>query len=104
MLFNVETDTGDRITGYLVPDGYSEVPTILLRCGGQTMLSLAANEIREALVVAGRHETGQCGFSIGADLIPDLPKIGDLEICDAESGILVYRRPTPSTIQKKLLR
>jgi hypothetical protein len=35
MLFNLETDTGDRITGYLVPDGYSEVPAVLLRGEGQ---------------------------------------------------------------------
>jgi hypothetical protein len=104
MLFNVETDTGDRITGYLVPDGYSEVPTIQLRSEGITILSLTVNELREALVVAGRHETGRCGFSIGVELVSDLSKITDLEIRDAETGVLVYRRPNPSSIQKKLLR
>ena len=72
MLFNMETDTGDRVTGYLVPDGYSEVPSIRLRSEGGEVLSLAANEIREALVVAGRHETGQCGFSVGTEHIPNI--------------------------------
>jgi hypothetical protein len=104
MLFNMETDTGDRVTGYLVPDGYSEVPSIRLRSEGGEVLSLAANEIREALVVAGRHETGQCGFSVGTEHIPNIRQMTDLEICDADTGLLIYRRPRPIGIQKKILR
>jgi hypothetical protein len=104
MLFNMETDTGDRITLYLVPDGYSEVPAVRLRRDGQDILTLPANEIREALVVAGRHETGECGFSIGPEHVPDLQNIADLQICDAETGVLVYRRPMSSAIRKKILR
>jgi hypothetical protein len=104
MLFNMETDSGDRVTGYLVPDGYSEVPVIRLRSGGRDVLSLAANEIREALVVAGRHETGRCGFSIGTELVPNLRDMTDLEVCDADTGLLVYRRPSAVSIQKKILR
>jgi hypothetical protein len=104
MLFNIETDTGDRVTGYLVPDGYSEVPVIRLYSGGVDVISLAANEIREALIVAGRHETGQCGFSIGTELVPQLRDMADLQVFDADTGLLIYRRPQPASIQKKILR
>jgi hypothetical protein len=101
MLFNMETDTGDRVTGYFVPDGYSEVPSIRLRSEGGEVLSLAANEIREALVVAGRHETGQCGFSVGTELIPNIRHMTDLEICDADTGLLIYRRRGRSASRRK---
>jgi hypothetical protein len=104
MLFNLEEDSGGRIIGYLVPDGYSAVPTIRVCARGAEVAAFAANETREALVHAGRHETGQCGFSIDASLVPDLPDLVDLELFDAETGILIYRRPRPDNIKKKLLR
>ena len=47
MLFNIQSDTGDCLTGYLVPDAYSSVPTIRISNGGETVLSMAANEVRE---------------------------------------------------------
>jgi hypothetical protein len=104
MLFNIEQDSGERVTGYLVPDGYSSVPRIRVCGRGKELYAFAANEKREALVSAGRHETGQCGFSIDTSVLPDLRDLGDLELSDAETGILIYRRPRPGHIKKKLLR
>lgn len=104
MLFNLENDTGTRVTGYLVPDAFSAVPTLRVVGGGRELLTFAANEKREALVGAGRHETGQCGFSIDTASVPNLKDIEDLEIYDAESGLLIYRRPHASAVRKKVLR
>jgi len=104
MLFNLEEDFGGRVTGYVVPDGFSAVPTIRVCGRGQELATFAANEKRDALVHAGRHETGQCGFSIDASLVPDIAELADLELYNVESGILIYRRPRPGNIKKKLLR
>jgi len=65
------------------------------------LLVVPANETREALVAAGRHETGQCCFSIDASLMPNLPALAQLELYDAETGILIYRHRAPA---RKILR
>lgn len=104
MLFNIEEDIGTRVTGYVVPDGFSAVPTIRVCSGGKELVTLEANETREALVHAKRHETGQCGFSVDARVVSNLSDFADLELFDAETGILIYRRPKPGNIKKKLLR
>ena len=104
MLFNLEADTGERVTCYLVPDGFEGVPRIRICNAGEELKVIAANEAREALVVASRHETGQCGFSIDASLVPNLPSLAHLELYDEETGILVYRRRAPSMAAKKILR
>lgn len=104
MLFNIEVDSGECISGYVVPDTFSGVPAIRICANGEERCTLTANEMRQALVGAGRHETGQCGFSIDTQLVPDLPALTDLELFDAETNVLIYRRPNPTHIQKKLLR
>jgi hypothetical protein len=104
MLFNVESDSGDRVIGYLGPDAYSSIPTIRILSGGKDVLTFSANEVREALVIAGRHESGICGFSIDTKMLPGLADMADLAIYEAETGLLVYRRPRPSDIQKRILR
>lgn len=104
MLFNIESDLGDRIIGYIVPDAFTETPAVKVLSGGQEILRLTANDPREALVQAGRHGTGLCGFSIGTDLIPELPTLADLEIYELATDILIYRRPRAGQIQAKVLR
>lgn len=105
MLFNLEVDSGDRVLLYVVPDAYSEIPSVTV-CGNgpDELLSLEANEVREALVVAGRHETGRCGFRLDEELIPNIASIADLSVYEKSSGLLVYKRSSPDNIQKKLLR
>lgn len=92
MLFNVESDTGSQLTGYFVPDSFSAQPRITARRRDAELLTLEASEIRESLVVAGRHATGKCGFTIDETHIPGLAGIADLELVEAETGILIYRR------------
>ena len=104
MLFNLESDTGTTVSWYLVPDGYSAVPQAVICDGDRPLLQLAATDARAALVVAGRHETGLCGFLIDETMVPGLTEIGDLRIYDQESGLLVYRRPGELQIRRKVVR
>lgn len=104
MLFNIESDSGVRVTGYIVPDGYSGVPAIRVCNEGREIITFPANECREALVNARRHETGQCGFSIDTAMVADLPALTALELFDVETNVLLYRRPRGNNIKKKLLR
>ena len=103
MLFNVESDTGDLIVLYLVPDTYSDVPAIRVTSGGVTVLEMKANEKRDSLVVAGRHETGQCGFSFDSSVVPDLASLSDLAILDLDTSLLLYRRRQADPLPRKIL-
>jgi len=104
MLFNLEADTGDRLSGYVVPDGFTGTPAISVRHRGEELLVLEASEVRHALVAAGRHETGTCGFTLDTTLLPDLAALQDIELVEVESELLIYRRPAARNIRKKILR
>jgi hypothetical protein len=55
-------------------------------------------------VAAGRHETGLCRFRIDVEMLPALPELQNLELTDADSGLLIYRRPPVDIVHKKVLR
>lgn len=98
MLFSIEADQGNRIVGYLVPDDYSGSPSLRIEDGGGAIAVLPCLEERAALVVAGRHATGRCGFTIDDTVVPGLASKDDLELYDAETGILIYRRRRASQV------
>jgi hypothetical protein len=104
MLFNVEADTGAIVTAYMIPDGFSGAPTIVLRSNGEDVLVQQSNEIRPAIAASGRYEGGACGFRIDSRQAPALAEMTDLEIYDAETNVLIYRRPRPHFLSKKILR
>ena len=104
MLFNVEADTGSRITGYVVPDGFTGEPVLSIRVGGAEVLTVAADQARDALVGSGRHGSGRCGFAIDEAALPGLPGMSDLALYDVETQLLIYRRPRPDFIAKRILR
>ena len=103
MLFNIEKDEGNRIVGYLVPDSFSKSPSLRITDGNRDLLILPCQEERAALVFAGRHSTGQCGFTIDETIIADLSRREALELYDNETNILIYRR-RPQVIQKRIFR
>lgn len=104
MLFNVEHDLGDRIIGYLVPDAFTAIGSVRVCRSGELLLVFQPNEAREALVRAGRHETGICGFTIDEALIPGLAQMDDIELYDDETGCPIWRRLRPGMIHKKIAR
>jgi len=105
MLFNVEADQGDRVTGYLVPDDFTKSPVIKIVDDGGNPIELPCVEERPALVVAGRHANGRCGFTINGEVVPGLSSGHRLEIYDAETGLLIYRRRELAEVtQQKIFR
>lgn len=104
MLFNIEHDGGDHIIGYLVPDGYSGEARLKVRANGQVRLEVSTADARPALVAAGRHETGRCGFVLDKALLPGIETMLDLEVFEASSNLLIYRRPRSDFIKRKILR
>jgi hypothetical protein len=104
MLFNIEHDGGDCVVGYVVPDGFAGLTRIRVSSGGETLHETETSDPRPSLVAAGRHDTGLCGYVLDESKIPGLAQMADLEIRDAESGLLLYRRPRPEQTRKKVLR
>ena len=105
MLFDVEKDTGDRIVGYLVPDSYSNIATVVVTSNGSELAALPTRDARPALVAAGRHDSGVCGFTIDSKVVPGLATYRELELCDQATGLIFYRRrPEPLTVPFRLFR
>lgn len=104
MLFSLESDTGDLVRFYVAPDAFSEIPSVIVCGHDRELMTLEANEVRDAMVMARRHATGWCGFRIDLALLPDLPQIHDLVVYEKSSGIMIYRRPESRHIQKKIFR
>lgn len=98
MLFSLDHDVGSSIEAYLVPDSGGTVPSVRIKSNGVELLKMEANNPLPDLVDAGRHTTGMCGFLIDDSIIPDLASFESLEISEAESGLIIYRRPQPSFI------
>jgi hypothetical protein len=105
VLFNVDHDLGNRITGYLVTDSISNSSRVRVSANGDTIAVIDTTEILTSLVIAERHETGRCGFVIDETAVPDIHLRDELEISDADSGVLIYRRaPAALFIAGKMIR
>jgi hypothetical protein len=105
MIFNVYTDTGNRLKGYFVPNGFTAEARIRVTGGGETLYVGPCDGIVDDLVRVGRHNTGRASFTLDTLLIEGLPEIEDLCIYDADSGFLIYRRNHPELfVQSRLFR
>lgn len=104
MLFNIEHDGGDCIIGYIVPDGYSSEASFRVRAGGRILLEMPTTDVRPALVAAGRHETGRCGFILDSASLPNINLMADLEILESSTNFLIYRRSQSKFLKRKILR
>ncbi|WP_448955308.1 hypothetical protein [Labrys neptuniae] len=105
MLFNIESDEGGEITGYVVPDDYEKTPVLRVLCEGKDIARISCREPRPALISAGRHASGLCGFLINEAQVPGLAQMRSLEVLDEESGLLIYRRNLDAPgIQLRLFR
>ncbi len=103
MRFSIDIDSGDAISGWLAPDNPSVSPRIAVVVPGRKELEIDGVVIRQDVVDAGYHLTGACGFLITADMVPDLPRLMDVEILEAETRLPIYRRFAPGRdLRKKL--
>jgi hypothetical protein len=106
MLFNVHKDTGDRVEGYFVPDGFASEPVqVSVTSNDRRLLTVDCDIAIEDLPRVGRHETGVVGFALDCEQIQDLPERADLTIKDAATGFLIYRRNQPDRyVQRRVFR
>jgi hypothetical protein len=103
MRFSIDIDSGDAISGWLAPDNPSATPQIVVAVPGRDDTEIAGMVMRRDVADAGYHLTGACGFLVTADMVPDLPKLMDVEIREAETRLPIYRRYAQGRdLQKKL--
>ena len=98
MLFNLEEDHGSRLRLYLIPDAGGATPAIRLFSAGVELARISADTVRPEVVASGRHATGLCGFNITEEAVPGLAACADLELREAETGLLIYRRARPGFV------
>jgi len=105
LLFNLEHDFGNIVEGYVIPDGFAEQPYIVVRDHHGVIATLPCDQLRQAVVASGRHETGMVGFRLDESKVPNLSERVSLSIHDLKSGLLIYRRPKHiSQVNMKVLR
>jgi hypothetical protein len=105
MQFNIDSDSGSSISGWVAPDNPSAVPKLLVSVPGRSSTEIASNRLRRDIKQIGLHSTGEVGFYIDDTVILDLLEIQELEIRDLESGVLIHRRASCNGIvRKKLFR
>ena len=73
MIFNIFHDSGDRISGTVIPDSYSDVCHIRVGVGGREIAVFPTNEFNPGALAQGLHESGLVNFSITEQSLPGLP-------------------------------
>ena len=104
MIFNIYNDGGNIVQGIVIPDSFSAQVAVRAYSGGVELGVFIADELNPDVRDIGQHETGLVNFSITEEKLPGIGAIEDLEIRDAETGILLYRRFQPAMIPEKYLR
>ncbi len=92
MLFDIESDRADRVSGWVVPDHPSAQPVVVASSGRDLRLRVLAGDARPDLVQRRLHATGLCGFRLDAQAWPALRDGADIQLYEEGSNILIYRR------------
>jgi hypothetical protein len=104
MMFTVDSDTGDAIVGWVVPDNPNETPTLTVYLPDRDPIDIVATIARPDILDLGMHNTGMVGFLVGESLIPTLRDEIGLELRDTLSKTLIYKRFNPDRhLVKKLM-
>lgn len=105
MLFNIDQDSGNRISGWVMPNNPSAVPRIRLVIDDEVKGVFPATQYRPLLKEQGLHDTGVCGFVVDETVHKDIKNTDDLYIFDDDTNLLLYRRRPPGKlVETKLLR
>ena len=104
MIFNIYHDGGNRVCGTVIPDSYSGSCRIRASVSGREVGIFPTDELNQGARDLGVHETGLVNFSITEEKLPGLSTFEDLELHEADSDLLLYRRFRPGMISQKFLR
>lgn len=92
MHFCIDADDGDCVRGWLAPNNPGVTPKLVIVRPGQDELIVEANVMRTGIRDMGLHDTGQVGFAIGAEFVPDIADLDDFLLLDAESRLPIFHR------------
>lgn len=95
MQFHVDSDNGASISGWVVPDNPSLIPSILISIDGSPPERLEANVTRPDLRDLGLHRTGIVGFDVTEQSFPGLSAAKTVNIWEAESHLQIFGRSEP---------
>jgi hypothetical protein len=102
MFFHIDSDRGDYIYGWILPENPSAEPHVIAYADGR-QVRIAPTLVHSDMVAAGDHDTGLCGFEVTERDLPGLKAAADVKIIDEATGITIYVRPKPrSYIEDKL--
>ncbi|MBV9078914.1 MAG: hypothetical protein JO048_15740, partial [Methylobacteriaceae bacterium] len=103
MYFAVQ-EFGDQLEFWLVPDNpSSEARVIVSAEGGRKRYVFGWNRERPDVRDARLHATGLCGFSINPEVMPEIGTGQPLELYEHDSNLLVYRKPPPDVVERRIL-
>ncbi|MCJ2032957.1 hypothetical protein [Methylobacterium sp. J-068] len=104
MRFYVDHDLGYRIRCWVIPDNPAAISRVYVGLEGRRVAEMEAWLVDPVIRAQGWHSTGQCVFEITDDEVPGVSAARRVEIYDADTNVLIYRRsPNPSPIQGKVL-
>jgi hypothetical protein len=105
MLFNMDADAGHQVSGWVMPDNPAATPSVIAHLDANNHVVVEASLYHALLKEQGLHNTGICGFVLHESNCPGLVASNRLEIHDAETNLLLYRRrPEQGLINKKFFR
>ena len=92
MIFYVEEHV-DEIVGWILPDNPASIPSVVVIMDhGRRTVRLESNMERPDLKNSGFHNTGQCGFVVKPETCEGYEPGCAVEVYEADSNILMYRR------------
>lgn len=92
MRFYVDHDLGERIRFWVVPDNPGAISRVYVSLEGRRVAELDAWIIDDVIRTQGLHGTGQCVFEITDAQAPGISSARRVEIHDADTNVLIYRR------------
>ncbi len=92
MRFFINGDTGDQIHGWVVPDNPNEASRVLVLAPDRPSVEVVATVYNLGMIDIAVHNTGLVAFIIDDAVFPGLASEARLEIRDATTNIVIYRR------------
>ncbi len=104
MRFFIDYDQGDAIQGWIVPDNPLAVSRVVVAVDGRRVAEVGAQIIDPSFKEGGLHSTGQCTFRLTEHEVPGLAGFPRVELYDADTNVLVYRRaPRDGLVMERFL-
>lgn len=104
MRFFIDLDQGDLIRGWIVPDNPLAVSRVVVSVDGRRVAEVPAQLTDLTFKENGWHSTGQCTFQLTEAEVPGLAGLPRLDLYDADTNVLVYRRARKAgLVQQRLV-